>query len=238
MNITSIVDVLILLIVGIWGIYGFKRGFIKQGVMTIGTILMFAIAFYLKNPIAEFLSLHLPFFRFGGMLGADVFNVLMYQLIAFIIVVSLLEIVLNLLIKLSGIIELLLKVTIIFGIPSKILGLILGVVEGFVIVYIALFFLSQPAFDLNLLDDSKITPIVLQKIPGLSNIASGMVETFDDLSDLTKQYGNSKDNDAYERDAFTILLKHRVISVDYVEKLIERNKISVSGLDTILNQYR
>lgn len=238
MNITNIVDVLILLVIGLWGVCGFKRGFIKQGVMTIGTILMFMIAFYLKNPIAEFLSLYLPFFKFGGIMGADVFNILMYQLIAFVLVVSVLEIGLNLLIRLSGFIEFLLKITIVFGIPSKILGFILGVVEGFVIVYVALFFLKQPAFDLKVFDDSKLAPVVLQKIPVLSNVAGGFVDTFESLSDLTKQYGTSNDSDSYTRDALNIMLKYKIVSVKYVEKLIEKDKISVSGMDTILDLYR
>ena len=108
MNITNIVDIIIVLVLALWGIYGFKRGFVKQGVMTIGTVLMFIIAFYLKNPVAEFLSLTLPFIKIPGLLGIEALNILFYQIISFIIVVSILEIVLNLLIRLSGIIETLL----------------------------------------------------------------------------------------------------------------------------------
>lgn len=238
MNITNIVDVIIVLIIALWGIYGLKRGFIKQGVMTIGTVLMFIVAFYLKNPIAEFLSLRLPFFKFGGVLGAEVFNILMYQVIAFFIIIVLLEIVLNILINLSSIIEFLLKITIVFGIPSKILGLVLGVIEGFIITYIVLFFLSQPAFNLKVFDDSKLTPVILQKVPGLSNIASGMVNTYTDIQDLTSKYSTSDNSNEFTKDALDIMLKHKVVSVNYVEKLIEKDKINVTGIDSILNKYR
>lgn len=238
MNITNIVDIIIVLVVALWGIYGFKRGFVKQGVMTIGTVLMFIIAFYLKNPVAEFLSLHLPFIKIPGLLGIEALNILFYQIISFIIVVSILEIVLNLLIKLSGIIETLLKVTIIFGLPSKILGFILGVVEAIVIVYVVLVFLSQPMFNLKVFNDSKLTPTILNNVPGLSNIAGGMVETFTDVYELTDKYSRTNDSAGYTRDAIDIMLKHKVIDTEYVEKLVDQNKVTASGINNILNNYR
>ena len=238
MNITNIVDIIIVLVLALWGIYGFKRGFVKQGVMTIGTVLMFIIAFYLKNPVAEFLSLTLPFIKIPGLLGIEALNILFYQIIAFIIVVSILEIVLNLLIKLSGIIETLLKVTIIFGLPSKILGFILGVVEAVVIVYVVLVFLSQPMFNLKVFNDSKLTPTILNNVPGLSNVASGIVETFTDVYELTDKYSRTNDSAGYTRDAIDIMLKHKVIDVEYVEKLVEQNKVTANGINNVLNNYR
>lgn len=238
MNITNIVDIIIVLVLALWGIYGFKRGFVKQGVMTIGTVLMFIIAFYLKNPVAEFLSLTLPFIKIPGLLGIEALNILFYQIISFIIVVSILEIVLNLLIKLSGIIETLLKVTIIFGLPSKILGFILGVVEAVVIVYVVLVFLSQPMFNLKVFNDSKLTPTILNNVPGLSNVASGIVETFTDVYELTDKYSRTNDSAGYTRDAIDIMLKHKVIDVEYVEKLVEQNKVTASGINNVLNNYR
>lgn len=237
MNITNIVDIIIVLTVALWGLYGFKRGLVKQGVMTIGTVLMFIIAFYLKNPVAEFLSLHLPFIKIPGLLGIEALNILFYQIISFIIVVSILEIVLNLLIRLSGIIETLLKFTIILGLPSKILGFALGVVEAIVIVYIVLVFLSQPMFNLKVIDNSSLAPKILNNIPGLSNVASGMVETFTDVYELTDKYSRTNDSDGYTRDAIDIMLKHKVIDVEYVEKLVEKNKVTADGINNVIKKY-
>ena len=64
----SIVDALIILIILACGAIGFKKGVIKQLVSTVGFVLVVVLAFYLKNPVAEFLSLNLPFFTFGGVL--------------------------------------------------------------------------------------------------------------------------------------------------------------------------
>lgn len=79
------------------------------------------------------------------------------------------------------------KFTIILGIPSKILGFILGLVEGFVVIYIALVFLSQPMFNLGIFEGSVLTPKILNNIPGVSNIAKGVVNTFNDIYELKRK---------------------------------------------------
>lgn len=239
MNITNIVDVVILLMFLLMGLVGFKKGVIKQGVTTIGTILIFVLAFYLKNPIAEFLSLHLPFLSFGGLFkGVTALNIIMYQLISFIIVMAVLQIALNVLIKVSGIIEKVLKFTIILGIPSKILGLILGLVEGYIIIFIVLFFLKQPAFNLTIFHDSELTPKILNSTPVLSNLAGGMVDTVNDLYSLGEKYKDAKDSNQFNKEAIDTMLEHKIVSVDYIEKLIDKGKIDIIGIDSILNKYR
>lgn len=240
MNITNIVDVLIILILGLWGVIGLKRGFIKQTVMTLGTVLVFVLAFYLKNPIAEFLSLNLPFFSFGGMFkGVTSLNILLYQLISFVIVVSILQIILNIVIKISSIIETILKLTIVLGIPSKILGFILGLIEGFVVIYIALVFLSQPLFNLNIFKDSKLTSKILNNIPIISNIAGGIVDSFNDIYNLAGDYyDQNQSSNEFNLKAIDIMLDNKVISVNYVEKLNNSGKIKVTGIDKVLDEYR
>jgi len=236
----NIIDALIILVIIMFGISGFKRGVIKQTVSTVGFVLVVILSFYLKNPIAEFLSLYLPFFEFGGaFVGVTALNILLYQLIAFILVLIILETILQALIKASGFIEKVLKFTIILGIPSKILGLIVGLIEGFIIVFIALFFLRQPAFNIELFDESKLTDKILNSTPVLSNIASGLVETFEDISKLEDNYQGVNINDnGLNLDAIDIMLKHDVITPKYVEKLVEADKINVTGIENVLNKYR
>ena len=74
----NIVDVLIILGILLFGVSGMKRGGIRQIVGTVGFIIVLMLAFYLKNPLAEFLSLHLPFFKFGGVYhGVTALNILL-----------------------------------------------------------------------------------------------------------------------------------------------------------------
>jgi len=240
MNNIVLFDVILVLFIALWGVLGLKRGVIKQAVMTIGTVLVFVIAFFLKNPLAEVLSLNLPFFEFMGIFkGVAAINIIFYQLLSFVIAVIVLQLILKVLVKVSSVLENILKITIIFAIPSKILGFILGIIEGVVVAYIALFFLTQPLFNLKIFNDSKLTGNILNNVPVLSGVAKGFVNTFNDIYELTENYYDSENSsNQFNLDAIEVMLKNKVIDVNYVEKLIENEKIDVVGIDNLLNQYR
>ena len=121
----SIVDSIIIIMLLFGAVIGFKTGVIKSAVSFLGTLLIIYLAFALKNPISEFMYLHLPFFNFSGDLaGVTVLNVLIYEGLAFLICFAILEILLKVVIFASGILEKILRLTIVFGLFSKILGLI------------------------------------------------------------------------------------------------------------------
>lgn len=236
----SIVDALIILIILACGAIGFKKGVIKQLVSTVGFVLVVVLAFYLKNPVAEFLSLHLPFFTFGGAFAnATSFNIILYQLISFVLVIVVLQTVLNVLIKISGFIEKVLKFTIILGIPSKILGFIVGLIEGFIIVFLILFFLKQPGFNLKIFDDSKLTNPILNSTPILSQIAGDFIDTVNDLTELGNDYYEKElDENTLNLKSIDVMLEHKIITPKYVVKLVDANKINIVGIDSVLNKYR
>ena len=233
----NIIDAVIILLILAAGVNGLKRGVIKQLVTTIGFVLVIILAFYLKNPIAEFLSLHLPFFKFGASKVAS-FNILLYQGIAFLIVVGILEVILGIFIKISGVIEKILKLTIILGIPSKILGFIVGIIEGFIITFLVLIILHQPQFNIGIVNDSSLAKPILNYTPILSNVASGMVSTIDDTYDLMMEYNNKKiDNSELDLKTIDTMLKHKIITPSYVRTLMDANKINLSGIESVINKY-
>ena len=233
----NIIDALIILIILAAGVNGLKNGVLKQLVSTIGFILVVIIAFYLKNPIADFLSLNLPFFKFGKTVIAS-FNILLYQGIAFLIVVAILELILGIIIKVTGVVEKILKATIILGIPSKILGFVVGIIEGFIIVFLALFILKQPQFNIDIVNDSSFADPILSSTPVLSSVANPMVGTINDTYDLIQEHKSNKISDS-ELDYKTIelMLKHKVITPKYVRKLVDKDKITLDGIDSLINKY-
>ena len=110
----NIFDIIIVLIIIVFGFVGANRGVFKQLVTTIGFIIVVTLAFLLKNPLAEFLSLNLPFFKFNGSIAnASSFNIIFYHLVSFIIIVIILEAILQTIIKVTGLFEKILKMTII-----------------------------------------------------------------------------------------------------------------------------
>lgn len=235
----NIVDALIILMILMFGTIGLKRGVFQELAITIGTILVIVLAFYLKNPLANWMSVYLPFIDFGGSFqGLTSINIVVYQLLAFLIMCGLLGIVLRVLISLTGIFEKILKMTIILGIPSKILGAIVGLVEGFVIMFIVLFFFSQPAFNLEFMKDSKLTPVILNSTPVLSDIVKDFNNAFHDIYELSNKYHETNDKNDFNKETIDILLKYKIVTVDHIETLIDKGKLEILGIDSVLNQYR
>jgi len=235
----NIIDAVIILIVLCSAIVGFKRGVLKELVMTIGFLLVFIISFYLKNPIAEWMSLHLPFFEFGGIVkGITVLNIILYQLIAFVIVFSVIMIIFNVILAVTGFIEKILKFTIILAIPSKLLGAVVGAIEGYIIAFVVVFLFNQPMFDVGIINDSKYKDKILNSTPILTSVVSDMGDTVADVYKLVENNKDGKDENQINRETIDIMLEHEVINVKFVEKLIDRGKINVPGIDAILNKYR
>lgn len=235
----GIVDAFIIGIILIFGVGGLKNGFFKQTVITIGTILLFVISYYLKDFVADFLSYNLPFFDFGGdMIGLVSLNIIMYQLIGFILVFVVLSVIFGIIVKITGIFEKILKFTIILGIPSKILGFLLGLVEGYVVVFIALFFLHQPIVDVKVLGDSKFMDPILSSSFVLSNVVSDTNDVIDEVYVLVDDYLKDKDVHKFNVKSIDTMLKYKVIDVDYIDKLIEKDKINIPGITMVVDKYR
>ena len=164
----SIVDSIILILLLFGAIIGFKTGVIKSAVSFLGTILIIYLAFVLKNPISEFMYLHLPFFNFSGDLaGVTVLNILIYEGLAFLICFAILEILLKVVVFASGILEKILRLTIIFGLFSKILGLIFGFIEYYCIIFTGLFLISIFNPSTTVIKDSKLASSILNNTPVL-----------------------------------------------------------------------
>ncbi|MDD6879723.1 MAG: CvpA family protein [bacterium] len=222
----NVIDVVIVLMILCAGIVGFKRGFFKQLVLTVGILIVCIVSFKLKDPIANFLSLYLPFFKFGGnFYKATALNIILYQAIAFIIVFSLVMIIFRIILAITGAFEKILKFTIILSIPSKIAGFILGLIEGYILMFIVLFMLDQPLFNNPILDESKLMRPILSSSPILSSTVESTNNAIIDIYDLQKDFLENKDVNKYNDDIIDILLKYNIIDNEYLNKLKEKGKI-------------
>lgn len=223
----NIVDVVIIMGLLLGGVTGAKNGFFRQSVVLIGTILCFILAWVFKNPIANFLSFTLPFFNFAGPFeGLTSLNIVMYQLIAFLLLLSLFSALLAIIIKATGVFEKILNFTIILGIPSKILGFIVGMIEAYVIIFAVLFFVNQPAVNLEIVKESTFSPKIVNSSPGLSNIVGNMNDAVNDIYDITKDYNINQNTNSFNKKVINSLLEHKVIDRDYLDKLVSKGKIN------------
>ena len=235
----NIVDAIILLVLLAGAVAGLKRGFTRQLLSFVGVFLVIVLAFWLKNPVSIFLYEHLPFFKFGGVLkGVTVLNIALYELIALFILIALLMIILKLLVFASSIFEKLLNFTIILGIPSKILGAIVGVIESFVWIFIILYVLNLPVFNIDIVKESKFKDGILKNTPVLSGFADETLKVIDEFTEIKVKYEETPNANEFNKETLELFLKYKIITVESVDKLIEKDKLQIEGIESILDCYR
>ena len=235
----NIIDVLIIVFLLFGGYIGFKRGLTKQLLSSIGLILVVVLAFIFKNPVSTFMYENLPFFKFGGVFkGVTVLNILVYEVIAFFLVLAILLIILRVLIFISGIFETFLKMTIVLGIPSKILGGVLGIVENFIILFILLYVFTLPIFGIDGLNESKLGKKILKNTPYFSSQIDKSVSVAYDFIDLKEKYEKATNPNEFNLEALDLLLKRNIITIESVDKLIEKEKLEIKNIETVLKKYR
>lgn len=234
----SVIDISIIILIIFGGLLGFKRGFTKQLLSFVGFLAVIVLAFVLKNYISVLMYENLPFFPFGGVLkGVTVLNIALYEMIAFFMVLALLMFILRLLLFASGVFETVLNFTIILGIPSKILGAIIGMLEVYVITFIALYVLSLPTWNLSVINDSKYKDKILNNTPILSGYVDKTMSVFDEFAVLKDKYKEADNANQFNYETLDLFLKYQVVTVESVKKLDEKNKIQIDNLHVILEKY-
>ena len=236
----NILDIVIALVLIMSAIIGFKRGAIKEVVSLVGIIIVFILAFSLKGVLGNVLCKWLPFFNFAGNLeGVTVLNILLYQLIAFLIIYSLLFSVYMIVVKISGIVQKIVHMTVILWLPSKVIGAVVAFITGYVMVFVVLLALLIPLKDTDIFKNSKFanyivydTPILASSSENISTSINEIYELGEDLSkgDISKNEANVKTMD--------ILLKYKVVSAETARELVVLDKLDdISGLDKAIEKY-
>lgn len=233
----SIVDVIIIIVILLGALLGFKRGVFRELVSALGFAVSVVLAFLLKGPVSNFLYEHLPFFNFGGIFkGVSVLNIVVYEIIAFLLMLVVFLSLCQLLKIVTNLIEKVLTITILLGIPSKILGAIVGAIYSYIIVFIVLYILSMPVISLDIVKDSKFKDGILTKTPLLSSFVSKSVDIFEEFEGLKDKYTKSENAQEFNNEALDLLLKYNVVSTKTVQKLIDNKKLDVD--QNILDKYK
>ena len=232
----TITDFIIVLLIGLGGAVGYKNGFIREGIQFIGIVLITVVAFLLKDSLMVLLYENLPFFNFFGIIkGITAINILFYQIIAFLIIFAALYFALRVLIVITGFIEKLVKITVFLKISSKLLGILVGVLEFYIYVFIILYILNFPIFNLTYVNDSAIGNKILRETPILSSYVDDTVGAYTDIWELIKNPGNNSDKEVNTM-VLADLLDHKLITVESARELVNLNKIQITDV-SILDNY-
>lgn len=234
--IVSIVNVFIILFVIMGGIVGYKNGAIKEGIQFIGLFICLIIAFLFKDQLMVLMYENLPFFNFFGLIrGLDAINILFYQLISFLVIFGALMFILRVVIVITGFVDILIKMTIFLSFPSKIIGIFVGMIEFYVYVFVILYILNMPIFNLSYVADSKYGNLVLENTPILSGFVDDTVNVYIDVWDIIKNRDN-RSNKEVNTLVLATLLDNKLITIDSTKKLVNANKIIIED-ESILDDY-
>ena len=232
----GIVDVIIAIFIILGAVIGFKNGAIKEGTKFIGLFIVIVLSFILKDKLMVMMYMNLPFFDFFGFIrGVSAINILFYQLLSFLIVFIALMFILKVVIVLTGLVELLLKMTIFLSLPSKIIGAVVGAVEYYTYVFIALLVLNLPVLNLTFVNNSKFGNDILNNTPILSGLVNDTVKVYGEVWDIVKNKDN-KSNKEINTLVLVTLLDNNLITLDSAKELVSANKIILED-DSVLDEY-
>lgn len=236
----NVFDIGIILLLIMSFIIGFKNGVIKELVALLGIILVFIISYLLKGYLGDIFCIFFPFFRFTGKIeGLTTMNIVLYQMIAFLVIfIALLGLYATLL-KISKKLQKLVNLTIILWLPSKILGGIVSIIKGYIVIFAVFIVLMIPLGNQEVFYNSTVVNTMLYHTPILSSTAKPFTDAVTEIYDLGEAI--SKDqiskNDANLK-ALDIILKYNITNKATIEKLINAKKLeNINNIENVLNNY-
>jgi len=227
----AIVDIGVIAFIIIGALVGLKKGLVKEVISIIGVVLAVLIAWKLKNMVSGFLYQTLPFINLTG--ESTLLNIIIVELISLMLVLIVLLIILKFITTVTGLLDKIVGIASGLGGISKLLGMAVGFIESYVLIFFVLFFLSSFA-NLNV-DNSIVSKYILKETPVIADMVKNENESFKEIMALKDKYKEKDDN--YNKEVFETLIKYEVISKDTAKKLVENNKIKIDNANDIINKY-
>lgn len=228
-----LLDIILIVFIILGTLLGMKNGLIKSLVGLIGLVAIVIISYTLRIPIANFLIDKLPFFSFGGELaGLTSISILIYNVLAFVVIFVVLYCVLNIILTVTKFIDTLLKFTVIWIIPSKIGGAIIGFLESWVFLYLALFVLAQFSITNAWIKNSTVSNFVLDHTPIVGTYLNGAKLAAREIYTGIEKY--RKDNTKTTEDLNLYILQVEInygfVTKEKAKELMDIGKIKLENV--------
>lgn len=224
----KISEIVIIIIILLGALIGFKKGAIKEIFELVGTISIIIIAYLLKGYLASFLIKLLPFFNFKGYVGLYSINFLIYDVISFIIIFVLLYCILNILINLAGFIDKLINLSVIFALPSKIIGLVLGMVNALVFIFLLCYIAMQIPHTQKYVMESKVSTSILERTPIVNVVCSKGILVSEDVYNKLLSYSfKEEDTQDMNLQIATSVAKYGLVDKTLIQEVINKGKLNL-----------
>ena len=226
------VGMIVLVLVALGGFLGWRKGALRGLVNLVGLAAIIILSFQFKDFLGTIIVRFMPFLNFAGdYVNIFAVNFLFYQAIAFLIVFLLLYCVLNILINLSGMVEVLDRFTKIFELPSKIVGAIFGVFDMLIYVFLIGFvFLAVPTTAKYIMED-KVAITVVKQTPILSSVFGYSIRVEQTQYNIVK---DSKKTEEGAKDASLAIVRdligYDVVEADLIQETIDNGKLHLENV--------
>ena len=229
----NVVDICSIVIIILGGLIGFKKGAVRGLVQLIGFISIVIVAYQFKGYFANIMIKYMPFFFFCGALK-DLYavNFLIYEGIAFTVIFVLLYCLLNILINLSGIIDLLVKANIVLEIPSKILGVLIGVIECWVFGFVVSFIMLQIGPSQKYIMESKFAYGVVVSTPIVNQVFARGIRASIDIYDIVEKSKDTENKTEANLDIIREVIRYGIVDARDIQIAINANKLP--GLENVV----
>ena len=115
------------------------------------------------------------------------------------------------------------------AIPSKILGAIVGAIEGLAFAFIVTFILFQTAPTTNYVKESATGIILLERLPFMGQVMVKTTLAMEDINELINT-DKSTDKKALNVKILSTMIHYNVISKEKVQELGDAKKIDLENI--------
>lgn len=229
----SYVDLGLLVILIISTFIGYKSGVIKSIVRLLALVISVIVAYQLKDFVAEFLIDIMPFFDFGGLFeGITSMSILFYHGVSFLVIFIIIYSLLSIVIMLAGFLDKILKMTIILYLPDKILGGIVGFIQGTMISFVIIFVLAQVPYTQEYVIDSTYGYQILHRTPVIRTVLADCTVISGDIADIIMNVDT--DDEDYKTDTqiaiMNVFVKYGLITAETAQELVDSEKVYLPGV--------
>lgn len=232
----GILDVIIVLILFISMFIGYKQGFLKGIISLIGISFIAIVSFMFRDNLADILLKICPFFKFSGSYeGITSLNILVYEGISFIAIFLLLFGALAFILGITGLIQKIIDISIVLTLPSKILSVIVGLINGAVVVFIMLYVMLNINPARKYVYKSYISKIIMERTVVLSNSTTNSYLAYEEINNSIKSCKKEHDKKKCNTSVANTLIKYDIVSKKDVEELILIKKLKGINRKDLIN---
>lgn len=225
------VDIIVLVLLVLGFLNGYRKGAIKSAFGLIGLVVVTILAYTFKGKLASWLITFMPFYDFGGIFtGVKSINIMVYEILSFILIFVILYCILAIILNVAGVIDKLLKKNIILAIPDKIIGALIGFIESALYVFVIVFVLSQIPLTQDAVIKSRFGVPILERTPIVRVVFANSSLAAEEIYKVSKDYAYNDDKTGYNVEVLNILIKYRIVTSKEVQNLVDAKKLDLTDV--------